>query len=87
MAIHTAAALASIATEHTRTLVAHGQSATSALIGGYHLAFIVGAACIAVGALLAPFALRSRLPAESSERPEAAGRVVEPESQPATQAA
>ena len=81
------AALASIATEHTRTLVAHGQSATSALIGGYHLAFIVGAACIAVGALLAPFALRSRLPAESSERPEAAGRVVEPESQPATQAA
>ncbi|MEA2198309.1 MAG: hypothetical protein QOJ25_2360 [Solirubrobacteraceae bacterium] len=54
------AALATIATDRTRTLTAAGHASTSALISGYHLAFVVGAACIAVGALLAPVALRAR---------------------------
>jgi EmrB/QacA subfamily drug resistance transporter len=57
------AALASLATDRTRTLTVAGHSTTSALIGGYHLAFLVGAACIAVGAVIAPFALRARVAA------------------------
>jgi MFS family permease len=81
------AALASLATDRTRTLTAAGDSTTSALIGGYHLAFVVGASCIAVGAVLAPFVLRARLAAVDldSEELEAApvGGAVEAESQAA----
>jgi EmrB/QacA subfamily drug resistance transporter len=81
------AALASLATERTRALATGGHSATSALIGGYHLAFIVGAACIAVGALIAPVALRPQQQAASeddgSDALEATARDGEPEPQAA----
>jgi EmrB/QacA subfamily drug resistance transporter len=80
------AALASLATDRTRTLTAAGHSTTSALIGGYHLAFLVGAACIAVGAVLAPFVLRARVAAvevASEEGSDAIGGAVEAESQAA----
>jgi MFS family permease len=37
------AVLSTLATTHTRSLVADGHSASSALVGGYHLAFTLGA--------------------------------------------
>ena len=40
------AILGTIADERTSTLLARGQSTASALIGGYHLAFAVAAACV-----------------------------------------
>jgi EmrB/QacA subfamily drug resistance transporter len=52
------AALGTIATDHTKTLSASGQSLTSALTGGYHLAYIVAAVCVGVGILAAFFVLR-----------------------------
>ena len=73
------AALASLATERTRALAAGGHSATSALIGGYHLAFLAGAACIALAALLTPFAFRrSALPEPEPVAAAAAANVAEP---------
>ena len=86
------AALATLATDRTRTLTAAGHSTTSALIGGYHLAFVVGAACIAVGAVLAPFVLRPRVglvdldtgpAADADVDADARGAPVEAESQAA----
>ena len=55
------AVLSTIAANHTKALAAdHG--ATSALIGGYQLAFIAGAAVIAIGIVLAFALLRPRDP-------------------------
>jgi EmrB/QacA subfamily drug resistance transporter len=52
------AVLSTIATNHTKALMAGGDSLASSLIGGYHLAFLVGAGTIATGLLLAPVLLR-----------------------------
>jgi EmrB/QacA subfamily drug resistance transporter len=52
------AILGTIATDHTRNLVAGGTPSAQALTSGYHLAFIAGAICAAVGALVALAALR-----------------------------
>jgi MFS family permease len=57
------AVLATLATAHTRTLAAHGQGHTAALLGGYHLAFVVAAACVAVGAVVAFLVFREPDPA------------------------
>jgi EmrB/QacA subfamily drug resistance transporter len=51
------AALGTIATDHTRALAEQGESAASAFTGGYHLAFVIGAGIVAVGVLVALFAL------------------------------
>jgi EmrB/QacA subfamily drug resistance transporter len=53
------AAMGTIATDHTRALVAQGQSLTSALNGGYQLAFAIAGACVAVGLLLVLVVLRT----------------------------
>jgi MFS family permease len=53
------AALGTIATDRTNALRAAGESASSALSGGYHLAFLIAAGAAAVGILIALFALRS----------------------------
>jgi EmrB/QacA subfamily drug resistance transporter len=50
------AALGTIATDHARSLQAGGEQLRSALTGGYHLAYVVAAACVAVG-ILAAFAV------------------------------
>jgi EmrB/QacA subfamily drug resistance transporter len=50
------ASLGTIATDHAKALAASGHALTSALTGGYHLAYIVAAACVAVG-ILASFLL------------------------------
>jgi EmrB/QacA subfamily drug resistance transporter len=56
------AVLSTVAANHTKGLVADGQGLTSALLGGYHVAFIVGAAVIGTGIILAFLLLRPREP-------------------------
>jgi EmrB/QacA subfamily drug resistance transporter len=52
------AALGAIATDHTKSLTKSGHALNSALTGGYHLAYIVAAAFVAVGILAALLVLR-----------------------------
>ncbi len=52
------ASLGTIATDHTNSLSAAGQPLASALTGGYHLAYIVAAACVSAGVLAAFLVLR-----------------------------
>ncbi|HEY2142697.1 MAG TPA: MFS transporter [Solirubrobacteraceae bacterium] len=52
------ASLGTIATDHSKTLTAKGYSLASALTGGYHLAYVVGAACVAIGIVAAFVVLR-----------------------------
>ena len=54
------AVLSTLADNHTKSLLAAHHGVTSSLIGGYRLAFIVGAATIAVGIVLAFALLRPR---------------------------
>jgi EmrB/QacA subfamily drug resistance transporter len=56
------AVLSTIATNHTKGLLADGSTQTAALIGGYHIAFLAGAAAIAAGIVLAFALLRPRTP-------------------------
>jgi EmrB/QacA subfamily drug resistance transporter len=58
------AALGTIATDRTNSLAAAGQSATEALSGGYHLAFLIAAGAAAIGVAIAAVVLRSPTPAE-----------------------
>jgi EmrB/QacA subfamily drug resistance transporter len=60
------AVLGTVATNHTKALLADHQGITSSLIGGYHLGFLIGATTIAIGvalalALLRPHARRREL--------------------------
>ena len=52
------AALGAIATDHTKSLSASGHPLSSALTGGYHLAYVVAAICAALGILAAFLVLR-----------------------------
>jgi EmrB/QacA subfamily drug resistance transporter len=52
------ATLGTIATDRTKTLTAAGHSLDSALTGGYHLAYVVGAICVAAGIAAALLILR-----------------------------
>jgi len=52
------ATLGTIATDHTKTLSASGDSLASALTGGYHLAYVVAAGCVGLGILAAFLVLR-----------------------------
>ena len=52
------ATLGTIAADHTKSLTAAGHSLDSALIGGYHLAYMVAAAFVAVGIVAALVILR-----------------------------
>jgi EmrB/QacA subfamily drug resistance transporter len=70
------AVLASLAASRTAHLTAAGHSHASALVGGYHVAFVIGAAFAAGAALLSAWLLREPAPAETaaaeaevSERP------------------
>jgi EmrB/QacA subfamily drug resistance transporter len=53
------AALGTISSDHTRTLVGQGQSLVSALTAGYQLGYSIAAACVAVGLLIVIFVLRT----------------------------
>ncbi|MDX6596141.1 MAG: hypothetical protein QOE87_28 [Gaiellales bacterium] len=63
------AVLGTISTDHARSLVAHGHSLPSALTSGYQLAFLVGASCVALGAVLAFVMLRVPVPAQAGAKP------------------
>jgi EmrB/QacA subfamily drug resistance transporter len=52
------ATLGTIATDHTKALSAKGYALSSALTGGYHLAYLVGAGAVAIGVLAALLTLR-----------------------------
>jgi MFS family permease len=54
------AVLGALATDHTKALLNEHHAVTSSLISGYHLAFVTGAAVIAIGLLLAVALLRPR---------------------------
>jgi EmrB/QacA subfamily drug resistance transporter len=57
------AVLGTVSTDHARSLVANGHPLPSALTSGYQLAFLVGAACVALGTVLALAMLRPPPPA------------------------
>lgn len=52
------ATLGTIATDHSKALTASGHSLVTALTGGYHLAYLVVAACVLIGIIAAFFVLR-----------------------------
>ncbi len=54
------AVLSTVAANHTRGLIAAHEGHISALLGGYHLAFLVGAGAIVTGLVLALVLLRQR---------------------------
>jgi len=53
------AALGTVSADHTRALLAQGQSLASALTAGYQLGFGIAAACMAAGLLIVVVVLRS----------------------------
>jgi len=53
------ATLGTIATDHTKALSRSGHSLVSALTGGYHLAYVVGAVLVAAGIMAALLLLRT----------------------------
>jgi len=53
------AALGTISADHTRTLIAQGQSLAGALTAGYQLGFGIAAACVATGLLIVLVVLRT----------------------------
>jgi len=80
------ASLGTIATDHARALSASGHSLSSALTGGYHLAYLVAAVCVLGGILAALLILRpppGRAPQEADGDLERSGAMPEPSAQPA----
>lgn len=70
------AVMASVAASRTSALLADGQPATSALTGGYHLAFGVAATVVLGAAILAATVLRPpAAPTRPADGPHAAGEV------------
>jgi EmrB/QacA subfamily drug resistance transporter len=78
------ATLGTIATDHTKALTAKGYSLDSALTGGYHLAYMVGAGAVVVGVIAALLVLR---PPTSRARQEVEAEPGERMGMPAAQAA
>jgi Na+/melibiose symporter-like transporter len=68
------AILASLAASRTDGLLASGAGTVLALNGGYHIAFLVGAAFAAAGALLGAALLRTGLPTAAHDCAEPAAR-------------
>ncbi len=68
------AVLSTIAANHTEGLLSAGSAPTSALIGGYHVAFLVAAGTIAAGIVLAFALLRPRRPRPELQLAEAPAR-------------
>jgi EmrB/QacA subfamily drug resistance transporter len=86
------ASLGTIATDHTKALTASGHPLPVALTGGYHLAYLVAATCVAVGIVAALIVLRppaASVPQEieEAERSGAAGASVVAQAQAHAQAA
>jgi MFS family permease len=56
------ALLATISTDRAQTLASRGDPLATALTGGYHLAFLAAAGCVAIGIVLALVLLREHAP-------------------------
>jgi EmrB/QacA subfamily drug resistance transporter len=67
------AVLASLAAARSDALLADGESQRTALTGGYHVAFFLGAIFAAAAAALGAFLLRARTPEAARARGEAIG--------------
>jgi EmrB/QacA subfamily drug resistance transporter len=67
------ALLATISTERTQSLLDDGESAAAALNGGFHLAYLIGAALAAAALVAAVTVLRSESPAAMAAHAEASG--------------
>ena len=81
------AVLGTIATNHSKALEGHGHELAGALISGYHLAFVIGAATIVVGIVTALLVLRTPRAAGAREAaaapiPPAARAIASPASEP-----
>jgi sugar phosphate permease len=61
------AVLATISAERTQTLLGEDESMAAALNGGYHVAYLIGAACAVVAIVVAVTVLRSEQPAAAHE--------------------
>ena len=64
------AVLSTIATNHTKGLLATHHPLVSSLLGGYHLAFLVGVGSVAIGLLVALAVLRNPAPAKTESTAE-----------------
>ena len=67
------AVLASLAASRSDTLLASGDSALDALVGGYHAAFLVASLFAVAGAALSAVLLRTRASAPGHESEEGIG--------------
>jgi hypothetical protein len=67
------AVLATLASERTDTLRAAGEARDSALVSGYHLAFLIGAALTAVAMVVAVVVLQSEASAAGEQAESAHG--------------
>jgi EmrB/QacA subfamily drug resistance transporter len=81
------ASLGTIATDHSKSLRAGGEAVRSALTGGYHLAYLVGAVCVAAGMLAAYLLLRGRRDALAGEASEPEVFTLPADASPEAQAA
>jgi MFS family permease len=68
------AVLGTVATNHTKALVATHHGLADSLVSGYHFAFVIGAACVSAGILTAVTVLRSRRPTADAEPAADTGR-------------
>jgi EmrB/QacA subfamily drug resistance transporter len=76
------AVLGTVATNHTKALVAAHHPLAASLVSGYHFAFVTGAACVSAGIVTALGVLRSR-GTSAATQPASAGDIPHPaESQP-----
>jgi predicted MFS family arabinose efflux permease len=73
------AVLATISTERTQTLLADGESNASALLGGFHVAYLIGAALAVVAIVAAVTVLQSQSPAAMMAAHEGADQSGHPE--------
>ena len=76
------AVLGTIATNHTKTLLSQHQSVADSLIGGYHLAFGIGAVAVVAAIATALAVLRTPVSEEAEERAEAVALTAEEPAMP-----
>jgi MFS family permease len=72
------AVLGTVATNHTKTLVAEHHTLAASLVSGYHFAFVIGAASVSAGILVAVGVLRNRATSAAAQ-PASARDVAEPD--------
>lgn len=72
------AVVTTLATDRTDSLLADGEAAASALNGGYHLAYVIGAVLVFAAAAVALAVLRSPLPGEKDAAPKPRRAAAEP---------